>query len=1299
MIAEEIVARLRVDAGQWAAGMATAQGSLTSLQASARKTGASMQASGKSMMTGLTLPLVGIGIAGLKTAADFERSMNTFQVAAGDLPDSEMKAFSDLAMKMGAETEFSAKDAADAMLELAKGGMDPAIISGGALQATMALASAGGLDLATAATTTSNAMNMFGLKGDQASAVADSLAGAANASSANVSDLTMALSQVGTSAAASGLSIQETTAILAKFADAGIKGSDAGTSLKTFLSRLNPITAKAATMMDDLGMSFYDANGNMKNAAQIQQTLRTGLAGMTQEERQHAIQVMFGSDAQRAANILYREGKKDLSDYTAATSESGNAQKMSEARMKGLAGALERMRGSLETAGKAIGDALAPAITVAAAAIEKFANFFTSLPGPVQTAAASFGVFLAALGPVVWMGGKLVSAFAIMRGGLTSVMGAFGTAGGAASRFTGALTGTTAAQMRAAQASAAAAAGARGYAATATAASGASARITTSATGAATALGRAGAMGASAAGGLTAYSGAANGAAASGGRLSGVMRGLSVGGVATGIFAAAAAIWALDAAAKATAMSVQEMTDNIILGQSTLAGTTVQGTEGGLSAFFLQEERTINGVLDRISQNMVMKVLQGGNQISADNAALTNYIEAIGQTASENLPAAEAKFAELKTAMEMRGMDTSALNPLATSLAATKQRAEATAGSMRGLGQSMGGLQRLAIGAQWQQQFTGLRQSLAATGGSWAQMKGQIIQTAAAQQQARNAAVQAAGAGTAGAQRATAAYQRQVVQIGSLVPKSQQAGNAFRQLAQSAGMGANQLKTAVGKYKRGGMSVGQALAAGLRSKTGTVRNAGQSTGRAGANAVAQGVKSKTGAARGAGGQAGAAAASGLKSKAGAVQGAGRSTGGKGPGGVVNGIRSSMGKSVQAAIQMMTTVSSTIQGMGPVVYSAGSYVGTMVGQGLVDGMNSMLSAVQAAASEIASAVDEAIRKKAEIESPSKVQFRNGKAMVEGLVRGLGAKGADVTRAANKLSDGIMSTFRSRVADMKQAAQRIVDYIRQVRATMNTFGAAAGFDASGAQSQAEAYQTAKKEAKAASDAQVAAQTEVNKIQAQADQAARDIAKWDAAGNHYRVATALDAQKTATEKLAEANEKLATATGANSDAQAALATTARGGVAAGSVVADMRKRVQLAEAFRDNLVKLRNKGLNTDTLREFAEAGPEAAGATVAALAGGVKANIAAINGLQNRAGSAARTVGDLAGVAKYGAGGTFAPNQAVLDSGLKVEKGAVVLNFDAAMSKADKREMQRIANEALTRAMDQLAREIKQKKKTK
>ena len=1298
MIAEEIVARLRVDAGQWAAGMATAQGSLTSLQASARKTGASMQSSGRSMMTGLTLPLVGIGIAGLKTAADFERSMNTFQVAAGDLPDSEMKAFSDLAMKMGAETEFSAKDAADAMLELAKGGMDPAIISGGALQATMALASAGGLDLATAATTTSNAMNMFGLKGDQASAVADSLAGAANASSANVSDLTMALSQVGTSAAASGLSIQETTAILAKFADAGIKGSDAGTSLKTFLSRLNPITAKAATMMDDLGMSFYDANGNMKNAAQIQQTLRTGLAGMTQEERQHAIQVMFGSDAQRAANILYREGKKDLSDYTAATSESGNAQKMSEARMKGLAGALERMRGSLETAGKAIGDALAPAITVAAAAIEKFANFFTSLPGPVQTAAASFGVFLAALGPVVWMGGKLVSAFAIMRGGLTSVMGAFGTAGGAASRFTGALTGTTAAQMRAAQASAAAAAGARGYAATATAASRASVRITTTTTGAAVAMGRYTATAGAAATANTRVAASGGGAAASMTRMSGALGG--IGAAAVGITTVVTAVMMLNQASADTAMAVEQMVDRIVAGENLLAsGADIQGTQGGLAAFFLDQERTINDVLNRVAKSQFERFTEGTGQINADDAALTNYIQAIGQYASQNLPAARQQYEQLVQAFQQRGMDTGMLDPLRDKLTALGVSAQSSAGDVRGLGQSMSGLNRAAANAQWQSQFASMRQGLAGAGASWMTMKGQVLQTAAAQQQARDAAVQAAGAGTAGAQRATAAYQRQVVQIGSLVPKSQQAGGAFKALAQSAGMGANQLRAAVGKYRAGGMNAAQALAAGLRRGAGPARNAGNATGKAGANGLAAGVKSGAGKARGAGGVAGAAAAAGLKGQGGKVQGAGRSTGGKGPDGVVNGIRSSMGKSVQAAIQMMTTVSSTIQGMGPVVYSAGSYVGTMVGQGLVDGMNSMLGAVQAAASEIASAVDEAIRKKAEIESPSKVQFRNGKAMVAGLVKGLGAKGADATRAANKLSDGIMAAFRSRVADMKQAAQRIVDYIRQVRATMNTFAAASAFDASGAQSQAEAYQSAKKEAKAASDAQVAAQAEVTKIQAQADRAARDIAKWDAAGNHYRVATALDAQKTATEKLAEANEKLATATGANSDAQAALATTARGGVAAGSVVADMRKRVQLAEAFRDNLVKLRNKGLNTDTLREFAEAGPEAAGATVAGLAGGVKANIAAINGLQNRAGSAARTVGDLAGVAKYGAGGTFAPNQAVLDSGLKVEKGAVVLNFDAAMSKADKREMQRIANEALTRAMDQLAREIKQKKKTK
>jgi TP901 family phage tail tape measure protein len=110
--------------------------------------------------------------------------------------------------------------------------------------------------------------------------IVDALAGAANASAADVSDIALALQQTGQQAVASGLTIQETTAALAAFADAGVRGSDAGTSFKTFLQRLNPVSGEAASTMKQLGIEFFDSSGNMKDLAGIAGEVEKGFTGL-----------------------------------------------------------------------------------------------------------------------------------------------------------------------------------------------------------------------------------------------------------------------------------------------------------------------------------------------------------------------------------------------------------------------------------------------------------------------------------------------------------------------------------------------------------------------------------------------------------------------------------------------------------------------------------------------------------------------------------------------------------------------------------------------------------------------------------------------------------------------------------------------------------------------------------------------------------------------------------------------------------------------------------------------------------
>lgn len=383
---------------------------------------------GAGLSRSVTLPLALVGGAAIRSAADFEVAMSQMQVATG-LPADQLKGMSDLALQYGADTIFSAGEAADAMLNLAKSGMTPAQIEGGALKSTLDLAAASGMALEEAAVVASSAMNTFGLSAEDSTQIVDALAGAANASSADLPDLSMALQQVGQQAAASGLSVQETTATLAAFADAGLRGSDAGTSMKTMLQRIAAPTGEAAAQIKELGMSFFDAQGNMKPMQEIAGELETGMKGLTQEQRLQAMQTIFGADATRAANVLYEEGAKGLAEYEKATNKTGTAQEMADARMGGLSGSIEQLKGSLETAAIQFGQVMAPAVQKVASFITDLVNRFSELSPGVKNVIVAVAAFAAALGPVLFIGGKIISFVGSFMVNLTKLMKVFGAVG------------------------------------------------------------------------------------------------------------------------------------------------------------------------------------------------------------------------------------------------------------------------------------------------------------------------------------------------------------------------------------------------------------------------------------------------------------------------------------------------------------------------------------------------------------------------------------------------------------------------------------------------------------------------------------------------------------------------------------------------------------------------------------------------------------------------------------------------------------------------------------------------------
>ncbi|MCX5066899.1 phage tail tape measure protein [Micromonospora lupini] len=296
---------------------------------------------------------MGLGLAGafalaVGAAAKFDKQMSEVS-AVSNATGKDLDRLRQAALQAGADTAFSATEAAKAEAELAKAGLSTSQILGGALTGSLALAAAGSLDLAEAADVSAKTMNVFKLQGKDVGHIADVLSASANKSATDVHELGEAIKQGGLAASGAGLSLEETVGTLSAFADRALIGSDAGTSLKTMLMMLQAPTAKASALMEELGIHAYDANGNFVGTVDLAGQLQRQLGGLTQEQRNAALAQIFGADAMRAANVLYEVGADKLADYVKAVDDQGAAAETAAKKMDNLAGDVEKLKGSLET--------------------------------------------------------------------------------------------------------------------------------------------------------------------------------------------------------------------------------------------------------------------------------------------------------------------------------------------------------------------------------------------------------------------------------------------------------------------------------------------------------------------------------------------------------------------------------------------------------------------------------------------------------------------------------------------------------------------------------------------------------------------------------------------------------------------------------------------------------------------------------------------------------------------------------------------------------------------------------------
>ncbi|MEV8636510.1 phage tail tape measure protein [Streptosporangium sp. NPDC051023] len=333
--------------------------------------------------------LAGFGVA-VKAAADFDKAMSGV-AAASNASGKSLEALRAAALKAGADTAFSATEAAQAETELAKVGISTSDILGGALKGSLDLAAAGQLDLATAAKVSGQAMTIFGKSGKDVGHIADVLTAGATASSASVESMAESMEQAGLVAAQTGLSLEDTVGTLTAFSKAGLNGSDAGTSLKTMLQRLAAPTNVAAGLMQDLGINAFDASGQFVGIAAVAGQLRTALSQLTPQQRQAALATIFGSDAIRAATVLYADGEAGIRGYINAVNDQGAASRQAGKLMDNLAGDVEKLKGSLETALISGGSGATDVLRGLVQSVDGAVDAFNSLPGPVQAGLTAVG--------------------------------------------------------------------------------------------------------------------------------------------------------------------------------------------------------------------------------------------------------------------------------------------------------------------------------------------------------------------------------------------------------------------------------------------------------------------------------------------------------------------------------------------------------------------------------------------------------------------------------------------------------------------------------------------------------------------------------------------------------------------------------------------------------------------------------------------------------------------------------------------------------------------------------------------
>lgn len=419
---------------------------LQGVQKSIGRIGSAMQSLGTKMVgigTAFAAPLAGAIVAGSK----FEDVLLNMRASTGASAE-QLNALKASAMQMSQALGVGPTEAAQGFLELLKAGMSVEQVLGGAGQAAIQFAKVGDMAVADAAVVMADAMNVFKVSGQVA---ANTLSAAADASSTSIQGISLAFSQVSAVASLANQSIDDTAAALAVLANAGVKGSDAGTSLKTMLMRLMAPANDAAEAMAGIGLStdsFRNADGTMRPMVEIIRTLETALAGMDQAARDDIFRRIFGQDAIRAAAVLTQAGVDGFSAMQQGMNDALPVGDKFAELMGGLSGAATKIFSAIQRLAIAITEALGPSLLALAEPIVNviggFATFVQKNQELVASVAKGIAIFVGVGAAIAGVGLALTTVAAAMGLVLSpvgAIVAALAAAGGALVYFGGGMSG------------------------------------------------------------------------------------------------------------------------------------------------------------------------------------------------------------------------------------------------------------------------------------------------------------------------------------------------------------------------------------------------------------------------------------------------------------------------------------------------------------------------------------------------------------------------------------------------------------------------------------------------------------------------------------------------------------------------------------------------------------------------------------------------------------------------------------------------------------------------------------------